>query len=135
MFRTTLLIAVTFILTGCQGNPDHQTTIPVTGVVTYKNAPVTSGTITFHPVAAEGNPAVSLIDDQGKFQLTTYSKGDGAVAGFHNVTIVVSPRLDGTNTGEADVIPPAYNRAETTPLSLEVLPQGNNHFEIVLKEN
>ncbi len=134
MLRSTFCLTVLLILTGCQGSSDIPATISVTGVVTFRNSPVTSGTITFHPVAADGNPAVSLIDEQGKFRLSTYTQNDGAVPGFHNVTIVVAPRLDGTNSGNADVIPPAYNRPETTPLSLEVLPNGDNHFEIELKE-
>lgn len=135
MSRVLYCVICLAILAGCENNGDLPATYPVTGSVTFKNKPVASGTITFHPIAADGNPAVSLIDEQGRFELTTYDKNDGAVPGFHNVTIVVAPRMDGSSAGEADVIPAVYNRPETTPLSLEVQSNGSNHFEIELKEN
>lgn len=59
--------------------------LPVSGRVTVDGEPVESGTVTFYP--GSGRPATSELSSGGRYQLTTYNSGDGAVSGHYVVTI------------------------------------------------
>ena len=82
------LLLATASAPGC-GAPEAaarlSTTVPVWGKVTYKGKPLTRGTIAFEPDA--GREAHGEIGPDGGFTLTTFAKGDGAVAGVHRVSI------------------------------------------------
>lgn len=72
---------------GCSGAPeDRPTVVPVTGKVTYKGEPVTGALVTF---ASEKSPrsATATTGSDGRFSLTTFDSGDGAIPGEHLVTI------------------------------------------------
>ncbi len=81
-----LVIAAFFCagLTGCggSGNPP---TAKVSGVVTYKSAPVGEAIVTFMPTT--GRPATGQTDASGKYTLSTFGTNDGAVIGDHKVSI------------------------------------------------
>jgi len=66
-------------------------TVPVSGRVTWQGKPLTSGRVVFHPQAiAEGlprRPATGDLDAAGRFELTTFRNGDGAVPGSYRVCI------------------------------------------------
>src|SRR5262245_9309643 len=52
--------------------------------------PATGAMVMFHPVHEDGGPIykpVAYVDEQGQYQLTTYTKGDGAPAGEYVVTL------------------------------------------------
>ncbi len=59
--------------------------VPVSGQVTVDGEPVESGTVTFYP--SSGRPATGELGPGGRYRLTTYNSGDGAVPGHHVVTI------------------------------------------------
>lgn len=69
---------------GC-GRSGTVPTAEVTGTVTYKESPVDKAVVTFFP--KQGRPATGLTDAQGRFTLSTFKAGDGAVLGKHAVTI------------------------------------------------
>ena len=75
-------------LTGCGGGGGAGTSA-VTGTITYNGQPVKEVTVTFTPTA--GRSAMGITDNQGKFSLSTFKTGDGAVAGTHKVTITGGP--------------------------------------------
>ncbi|HTN75584.1 MAG TPA: hypothetical protein VL096_10065 [Pirellulaceae bacterium] len=94
------------------------------GTVTMGGNPVPDLVVTFTPQVAAGsaNPgksATGRTDAQGKFTLSTYAIGDGAIVGKHQVAV----NLDGPNPTPPGKVPENY--------VLEVKP-GTNNFEIKL---
>jgi hypothetical protein len=80
--------SLTILLSGCGGGEFE--TAPVTGLVTCEGTTVAGGTITFNPIAedAKGKPgksAMGRVGADGRFVLTTYKEGDGAIVGMHEV--------------------------------------------------
>jgi hypothetical protein len=78
------MLAILFVAAGC-GRKVEQV-VPVEGTVEYKGKPVVGAAVTFQP--EHGKSATGVTDENGRFVLTTYSTGDGAVVGTHKVTIV-----------------------------------------------
>src|SRR5690348_8052406 len=63
---------------GCSRDPNLPTTAVVKGNVTYQNKPVKNARITFHPLG-KVKCARGVSDDSGRFRLSTFGTGDGAV--------------------------------------------------------
>jgi hypothetical protein len=108
---------VGLVLCGC-GN---QSMAPVKGQVVFNGQPVKNAAVTFSPSGAPGQketgkPGTGFTDEDGRFQLSTFSNYDGALLGTHAVLVT----LDDTN--------PAKCKREKS-LSLEVKP-GPNEFKI-----
>lgn len=78
------------VAAGCGGGPGLATVAPVTGIVRYNGVPVRDAYVKF---SQEGCPIVAggFTDDMGRFELTSYQKGDGAPVGENKVTITVTP--------------------------------------------
>jgi hypothetical protein len=69
------------LLSGCGGPKVAQ----VTGRVIYGGKPVTGGKIMFYPES--GRMALGNIGLDGRYKLTTFQPGDGALVGLHRVAI------------------------------------------------
>jgi hypothetical protein len=69
--------------TGCG---DSIRMAPVSGAVTVGGQPLPKAGVTFTPIKG-GRPAWATTDDQGRFELTTFQAGDGALVGEHIVTV------------------------------------------------
>jgi hypothetical protein len=82
------------LLAGCDTGPQ---VAPVHGTVTYKGAPVPTGTITFHPVEG-GRPAIGTISNDGSYSLARRTLGDGVILGKYNVTIEATAAAAQTTT-------------------------------------
>ena len=67
------------------GCSDRLATAPVEGKVLYRGKPLQFGSVTFQPDL--GLLATGIIGPDGSFRLSTYSDGDGAVIGTHQVRI------------------------------------------------
>lgn len=89
----------------------------------------------FMPVGG-GKPAYGVTDAAGRFNLTTYETGDGALVGDHQVTITkkevsgVIVTEDGVSGGIAPegiqekwIIPERYSSPETSQLKQTVSPK------------
>ena len=77
------------LLSGCWGDAsDRPEVVPVRGKVLYENKPVAGARVVFlndrAPRAAAGET-----DEQGRYELTTFEPGDGAVPGEHSVLIAM----------------------------------------------
>ncbi len=74
---------------GCGAGDDRPGTAPVSGTVIYRDQPVAGAMVSF---IADGAPraATGETDEQGRFTLTTFDPGDGAVLGPHVVTVYKS---------------------------------------------
>lgn len=60
--------------------------VPMEGVLTFEGKPLAKARVQFTPVAS-GRPAFGLTDEEGRFRLTTYEAGDGALPGSYKVTV------------------------------------------------
>lgn len=125
--------AMLIVLAGCGSH--RPTVMPVSGHVYLDGQPVTTGRIDFVPVT--GPAATARIQPDGSYQLTTFDDGDGAVAGLHSVRVRAvevaediaatdSPR-DRTARHHSPqppmrwLVPERYARANTSPLSAEIV--------------
>lgn len=128
-FLAVGLLSATAWTLGCgQGSSvDHPTTYPVTGTVTYEGAPVEGATVTFRPTT--GNQAAfGNTDASGKYSLTTFVSGDGALPGDYKVKIAKYEVQESTSSGEGDdYVPPEElpEGASTGPKNL--LPEKYNN--------
>ncbi len=116
IFRAITLFAL--LLCGCWGCGSSSGTlpslIPVKGKVTYKGQPLTKGTIRFEP-DGYGRMATGKIQPDGTFVLSTLSKDDGVVAGFHKVYV----NETGPNP-KKELVPKKYTLPTTSKLTAEV---------------
>jgi len=125
-------------------------TIPVTGTVMYKGAPVEGATVTFHHEKAPRG-ASGITDKDGKYSLTMFEPNDGAVAGENIITVVkgsapaAAPTTSGGPPSPEDLakkmaemksgdsrkkkdggeLPAKYASQGTTPLKENVSAQNN----------
>jgi hypothetical protein len=93
--RRSFFVVACFVsvLAGCSGSNEYETT-RVSGVVTCRGKAVANATVNFTPVPDPSRPsgnrgrvALGLTDQDGRFTLTTYQDGDGAIVGKHIVTV------------------------------------------------
>jgi len=85
LLTVVLLVLVSGL--GCsQSDSDRPATHPVTGTVTYKGELVDGATVAFQSVDGTQG-AMGVTDSDGKYTLTTFQSGDGAVPGEYRVKI------------------------------------------------
>lgn len=81
-----VLLTVSFAA-GCSSEPAKPATFPVSGTVTRNGQPVVGATLIFVPSATGAEAAIGMTDAEGRYQLTTFTSGDGARAGEYRVKI------------------------------------------------
>lgn len=153
MFRQLLyllcgLSGAAFGAAGCGGNADNPPVYPVMGTIVYEGKPVEGAVVAF---CADHAPrlATGVTDAEGRFTLTTFNSGDGAVAGNHKVTVtkvlVENTAAPQAATGAEDAInrrapplkqqsllPLKYGDPLKTPLEATVSESGANDFALKL---
>lgn len=115
-FVMLVLVLMASGLPGC-GRGGRIPAVPAGGTVSFRNRPLETGTITFVP--ASGRPAHGEIEN-GRFTMTTYSPGDGAVPGKHRVGVA------------SEAIPERYSVPTSSGLVLDVPPGGNTRIVIAI---
>ncbi len=138
---------VTFALVGCSKESRIEGTVPVTGTVKSKGAPLEGATVTFSPVAQGSAKAASgQTDAQGRFTLTTLKANDGALPGEYGV-IVVKTETVGKTYSEKErqdyynkhmkmppapetksLVAPKFGKADTSGLKATVKKGDKNEF-------
>lgn len=128
-----LLVGLLPLFTACgDGRP---TRVAVTGEVTYHGQPVKDAQVMFMPKG--GRPALGVTDAEGRFMMTSFSVGDGAVCGEHIVCISKTvpdpngdPRLPYART--LPVLPQRYASYTSSPFKATVTATGPNdfHFDV-----
>lgn len=116
---------------------------PVTVKVSFPDGQTLEGAIVaFQSVpnsdAADESKSISAIGKvgaDGTCQLTTYKRGDGAVAGQHRVTVAPPPMVqDPDETGRLrPLIHPRFLRSATSGLEVTVSADGPNKIEIEIE--
>ncbi|MCC9607244.1 hypothetical protein LOC68_13770 [Blastopirellula sp. JC732] len=116
MWSAIALAAIAAI--GCGGRTEK--IVPVSGTVFVDGEPMKAGVDGFITLAPpSGRPAIGKIDGStGRFTLTTYEEGDGAVVGTHEVSVTVNAIGRGGNP--ASLIPEKYQDLSTSGLTAKV---------------
>jgi hypothetical protein len=129
-----LLALLCCTLVGCDSGKQH--VVKYSGKVMFQDKPLTNGSVMFQP--EEGIHARGNIGPDGSFTLTTYVEGDGATVGKNKVRVVstlggnADPTQGETSTGSS-VIPETYADFSTTPLEVEVPPEGKTDAVLVVE--
>lgn len=110
---------VTVATVGCRRGPQ---VVPVSGVVEVDGTPLTSGAITVVP--EHGRAATGTIGKDGRFTLTTFVPGDGALLGRHRVAVTAHQDLGRMKLKW--LVPAACRDIASTPLVLEVTGKTND---------
>ena len=125
-----VLVAMTLAVLGGCGS-DRLPTYPVSGTVSLADGTsLEYGLVEFRSVDGETTiSARGYIQADGSFELSTYEKGDGAVAGEHRAIVVPPP--------PAELIPgyidPKYRHFDRSELKFVVTKDRNtNRYEIEL---
>jgi hypothetical protein len=125
---------VLVMISGCGGgrDPDEPPTVRVSGTLTVDGKPVSQGAVYFHP--AKGRPATGIVKN-GKFTLTTYDEGDGAIPGKNRVSVNVVEEVPtrGGDTKSKSLIPLKFTNPDLSGLQLEIPESGYKNLEIDLK--
>lgn len=90
--------------------------VPVSGRVLLDGKPLTFGVVRFLP--PESRPSTGKLDDHGRFALSCFEPGDGAVPGTHAVEVIAGENLSETECRWH--APARYARWDTSGLVQEV---------------
>jgi hypothetical protein len=106
------------------------TTVKASGTLqTSDGEPLRFVRVVLHPKDQGGVEAFGDVDEKGKFVLTTYKVGDGAVPG--NYTVTVDPNQYRTTTGspakseDAARVPARYLEEKTSKMTVEIKAAGD----------
>jgi hypothetical protein len=127
--RGVWVIVALLMTPGCGGEEGGAT---VTGMVTYKDQPVTQGSISFIP--SGGSSAWARIGQDGRYHLQNAKRTERIEPGAYVVVIVAGARdLVSEGPVEELPVPVEVTSRATTPLSYEVKP-GANTIDVNLDE-
>ncbi|MFM7056990.1 MAG: hypothetical protein ACKO2P_08720 [Planctomycetota bacterium] len=140
-----LLLISLSVSCGCSSayapQADQASSVPASGVATWKGQPLPGFRITLHP-ADNQRPAAGVTDAEGRFVLGTNSVSDGAIAGTHKVSVVwEQPVDDGLGSAPAEAatlkapvdLPAKFASPETSGLTLEVPDSGSSTLQLTLQ--
>jgi hypothetical protein len=141
------LALVAFTVAGCSGEapPD---TVPVSGKVTYKGNPVTSGQVLFQPMQAVGEaattglvrPAVGTIGSDGRYSMKSFGEGEGVLPGEYEVAVISyadepTPEEYAEGAVRKLAIPERYTNGKTSGLKRQVAAGDKPHvYDIELRD-
>jgi len=127
---------------GCGTKRKTDPTFPVIGTVTFKGAPLADVNVTFQP--EKGRASMGKTDGEGKFTLSTFEPGDGALAGQHRISVSlanVTEPMPGTPEYRAAMkakkkppFPNRYRDVTKSGLTARVTADGENNFDLKLEE-
>jgi hypothetical protein len=130
-FSNGMLTLAALLAAGCGSGGDFRTA-RTGGTVMCEGKPVPYVTVFFEPLvtgetALVGKQGIGIADEQGKFAVSTYGDGDGAVVGKHRVR-VMGPDRDSYPSFSC----PCVLNSEVDVMQVEVKNDGKNEFEVVL---
>ncbi len=144
LFGGCLALAAAPFVCGCSRSPSPPLA-KVTGVVRLDGAPIAGVEVRFVPDTSkgpDGRMATGSTGADGRFVLSCFAPGDGALVGFHRVAIVPQPGVEIVGSPErpmerltpAAPVPRRYSDERTSGLTAEVIagPATANHVEFDL---
>jgi len=115
------LLLAAFFVAGCGSKAK---TIPTSGVVTLDGEPLADARVTFNPLDASGRMAFGNTDSQGRFTLSTFKEGDGALAGQYRITVtIVGPTQEASAKLATDLKAMMKERERLSKLKLKEIPK------------
>ena len=115
-------LLVGFFLAGCS-NSHEERVYPARGQVLLENRPLAEAFVVLHRLDTEGRNLTARTDAMGRFELTTYSPGDGAPAGRYAATVefreLVQEGDEPMRSGR-NLLPARYADPATSGLRCEV---------------
>jgi len=141
-----LTLVVLVVLVGC-GGPSRPPTFPVRGLITSEGQPLEGVTVAFRPRDPSNGqrPANGKTGPDGRYELSTFTAGDGAMAGEFGVTLLKFPPVvaDDSQSGDGEYVPPEgplppppanvlpkrYADPKTSGMAAEVKAAGENTFD------
>lgn len=115
-----IFLAICLLAIGCSdGRPKR---VPAAGQVLIDGKPLKFGTISIVPDNARASGAE--LDENGRFTLNCFEKGDGAVLGRHKVTVNAAQYLGGART--LWHAPKKYASYETTDQWIDITEPTDN---------
>jgi hypothetical protein len=99
----------------------------------YDGKPVAKGRVLFQPEKG-GHDASGEIEN-GKFTLSTYDEGDGAIVGRHRIAVISveeTPTKDGDTTSKY-LVPEKFANPGTSGLMTDVPAGGDTNIQINFK--
>lgn len=122
-------------------------TVPASGRLVYAGRPLPDIELVFTP--HDGRRGFALTDAEGRFNVSTFARGDGAVPGKHTVTLwprqpVAAVAADSflarpTAGSDADLaglpFPKKYATTGDTDLIVDLGEKGARDLELVLKDS
>ena len=136
---SALAVALVWLSSGCGKDAHNQTLFPVSGKVSYKGEPLTTGTVILIADNGKGNATKheprGPIDEHGNFQVTTAGQ-PGAPPGWYKVAVIANKPANPSNlyalTGS--LIPKKYADANSSQLAIEVTDKpAEGAYDISLK--
>lgn len=91
--RLACLCLAILPLAACNDHPDR---LPVSGQVLIDGQPLRYGHILFVP--NEGRPSRADIDENGHFELASFSSADGAAKGTHRIAVFAGQQISQSET-------------------------------------
>ena len=138
------------VFAGCSKS-DRPEMVPVSGTVLYLGEPLEGASVRF--MGKIGRPAIGHTDANGRFTLTSFDEGDGAVLGEHAVTVTKYAKPSFEPPKKADggyqfkseaemiafyntpsLLPARYGNTSQSGLRFTVTAEGPNDFTIELTE-
>ena len=116
----SLLLATVLPAGGCDGGRGSR--VSVGGKVEIDGEPLKFGTITFLPIKEGDSPTRAgsgEFDEEGRFQASSYTPGDGLLKGKYQVFITATEPMG--ETGQRWHAPKKYAGAGTSGLTTEIL--------------
>lgn len=107
---------------GC-GDPGAAPTARIDGTVTLDGAPLPKAQVTLNPTGKEGGrPPMGVADASGKFSVSSFKPGDGAMPGNYIATV----------NGEG--VPDKYKAVDKSDLKVTVEAGKTNTVKLDLKK-
>ena len=120
------VLASATILAGCsKPQQPWEKVYPASGVVKYRGQPLSGAVVTLIPEDTAFPNSVrptAVTDDEGTFEVGTYSTDDGAPAGKYKVLVLHYPVGGSAENPHAEPndLPTIYAKAETTTLKISI---------------
>ena len=109
--------------------PPRPRVVPAEGAIFYEGRPAAGARLVFHPYAFVGNEprrAYATADHEGRFYVSTFGTGDGAVPGSYVVTVDWIPPCPPGGDAEkyadlGNVAPKRFQNTDSTPLRVKIV--------------
>ena len=138
-FPLSIVLIICCVAVGCgKAKNPWDKVYPAIGTVVYEGKPLAGAQITLIPEDSDVPSTVrptATTDEDGSFELGTYSKSDGAPAGTYKVLALHYPIVGSKESPSAgpNDLPKKYSNQDTTDLKLEVTPDGADPAELTLR--